>query len=46
MVICTLDKNEAYILKDLILEVDPDAFSFITSCKEVVGEYVAKRKII
>ena len=46
MVICTLDKNEAYILKDLILEVDPNAFSFITSCKEVVGEYVAKRKII
>lgn len=39
MVICTLDKSEAYRLRDLVKEIDPNAFTFITSCKEVVGEY-------
>lgn len=39
MVICTLDKSEAYRLRDLVKEIDPRAFTFITSCKEVVGEY-------
>lgn len=46
MVICTLDKNEAYRLKDYIKEVDPHAFTFITSCKEVVGEYAKGRRIV
>ncbi len=39
MVVCTLDKNEAYRLTDYVKEVDPKAFSYITSCKEVIGEY-------
>lgn len=39
MVICTLDKSEAYRLRDVVSEIDPSAFTFITSCKEVVGEY-------
>ena len=46
MVICTLDKTEAYRLTDYIKEIDPKAFSFITSCKEVVGEYQRNRSII
>lgn len=46
MVICTLDKNEAYRLTDYIKEVDPKAFSFITSCKEVVGEYIKNKGLL
>ncbi len=39
MVICTMDKSEAYKLMPLIEEVDKKAFTFVTSCKEVKGEY-------
>jgi len=39
MVICTLDKSEAYRLKEYVSDIDPNAFTFITSCKEVLGEY-------
>ena len=39
MVICTMDKNEAYRVTGLIAEADPQAFTFVTSCKEVRGEY-------
>ncbi len=46
MVICTMDKNQAYRLTDEIKKVDPLAFSFITSCKEVVGEYNRQRGIL
>ncbi|MCR5231887.1 MAG: YitT family protein [Acholeplasmatales bacterium] len=45
MVICTMDKNEAYRIVSLISEIDPKAFTFVTSCKEVRGEY-DKRGII
>ncbi len=45
MVICTMDKNEAYRITSMISEYEPDAFTFVTSCKEVRGEYV-KRGII
>lgn len=44
MVICTLDKNEAYRLKDMIQRVDSLAFTFITLCQEVVGEYERGKK--
>ena len=39
MVICTMDKGEAYKLMPLIETVDEKAFTFVTSCKEVKGEY-------
>ena len=39
MVICTMDKNEAYRIVGMISEKDPKAFTFVTSCKEVRGEY-------
>ncbi|MBQ7642080.1 MAG: YitT family protein [Acholeplasmatales bacterium] len=39
MVICTMDKNEAYRITSDIMKQDPDAFMFVTSCKEVRGEY-------
>jgi uncharacterized membrane-anchored protein YitT (DUF2179 family) len=45
MVICTMDKNEAYRITSMISEYEPEAFTFVTSCKEVRGEY-EKRGII
>ena len=45
MVICTMDKNEAYRITSEIMKLDPEAFMFVTSCKEVKGEYI-KRGIL
>ena len=42
MVICTMDKNEAYRMTTIVSEADPKAFTFVTSCKEVRGEYDRK----
>ena len=42
MVICTMDKIEAYKIRDLIMPIDEKAFTFITSCKEVLGEYESR----
>lgn len=39
MIICTMDKSESYRLRGYILEVDSRAFTFLTSAKEVIGEY-------
>lgn len=39
MLICTLDNQEAYKLKDYIHEIDKDAFTFMSQTKEVIGEY-------
>ena len=39
MITCTMDKNEAYRVTEAITELDPDAFTFVTSCKQVSGEY-------
>lgn len=39
MVICTMDKNESYRMSSIITNVEPKAFTFVTSCKEVKGEY-------
>ena len=39
MVICTMDKNEAYRMTSIVSEAEPKAFTFVTSCKEVKGEY-------
>ncbi len=45
MVICTMDKNEAYKITEEIVKLDPKAFTFVTTCKEVKGEY-DKRGIV
>lgn len=42
MLICTMEKNEAYKLTEFLNEVDPQAFSFVTSTREIVGEYDSK----
>ncbi len=42
MVICTMDKNEAYRMTSIVSQEDPKAFTFVTSCKEVRGEYDRK----
>lgn len=38
MLICTLSKTESYILRDYILSVDPSAFTFYISAREVYGD--------
>ena len=38
MLISTLNRNESYMLKDLIYEIDPTAFVFFVSAKEVYGD--------
>lgn len=38
MLISTLSRNESYLLKDLIYEIDPLAFIFFVSAKEVYGD--------
>lgn len=38
MLVCTLSKNESYLLKDLICEIDPVAFTFFVTAKEVYGD--------
>jgi uncharacterized membrane-anchored protein YitT (DUF2179 family) len=43
MLVCTMDKKEAYKITDMISEIDPNAFTFVTSCKEVKGKYRSKK---
>ena len=38
MLVCTLNSSESYILKDYIIEIDPTAFTFFVSAKEVYGD--------
>lgn len=38
MLLTTLSRNESYLLKDLIYEIDPTAFTFFVSAKEVYGD--------
>lgn len=39
MVICTMEKNEAYKVTELLEEVDADAFCYVSSTREIIGEY-------
>lgn len=39
MVICTMDEFETYKIKKLIFDIDPEAFTFISQAKEVIGDY-------
>ncbi len=39
MIICTMDKRETYRIGEAISKIDCDAFTFITSAKEVLGNY-------
>ena len=38
MLICTLDKRESYILRDYIYQIDPAAFTFYVTAREVYGD--------
>ncbi len=42
MVICTMEKNEAYKLIEILNEIDSDAFCYVSSTSEIVGEYDRK----
>ena len=37
MVICTVGKNEVYLLKEIVRKTDPESFSFFVETTEVVG---------
>ena len=39
MIICTMDKKEAYRISSLVKELDEKSFTFITKCSSVIGEY-------
>lgn len=39
MLICTMDKTEAYRITSLISDAEPHSFVFVSSCKEVKGQY-------
>ena len=39
MVICTMDTRQSRKVSELINHVDPNAFTFLVPCKEVIGEY-------
>jgi uncharacterized membrane-anchored protein YitT (DUF2179 family) len=38
MLLTTLSRVESYLLKDLICEIDPVAFTFFVTAKEVYGD--------
>ena len=39
MVVCAMEKHEAYKIMDLIDPIDPEAFCYVTSTKEIIGKY-------
>ena len=39
MVICTMDTRQSRKVSEEINHIDPNAFSFLVPCKEVIGEY-------
>lgn len=38
MIICTVDRAQLYIFKNIIKNTDPKAFTFVTKTKEALGE--------
>ena len=40
MVICTMEKNEAYKITEALKSIDPNAFCYVSATKEIVGEYL------
>ena len=39
MVVCAMEKHEAYRIMDLIDPIDPEAFCYVTKTKEIIGKY-------
>lgn len=40
MLICTMEKAEAYKIMELLKEIDPATFCYVSSTSEIVGEYI------
>ncbi|MDE7095244.1 MAG: YitT family protein [Anaeroplasmataceae bacterium] len=40
MVVCTMEKNEAYKITESLSEIDPHAFCFVSTTREIVGDYL------
>lgn len=45
MIICTIQRREFYYFKQIINEVDPKAFTFVTKTKEALGQGFSKEKL-
>ena len=39
MIICTMDKNQAYKVNEILKRDYPDSFSFLSATREVLGAY-------
>lgn len=40
MVVCTMEKNEAYKITESLNEIDPYAFCYVSTTREIVGDYL------
>ncbi|MDE6415348.1 MAG: YitT family protein [Anaeroplasmataceae bacterium] len=40
MVVCTMEKNEAYKITESLGEIDPHAFCYVSTTREIVGDYL------
>ncbi|MDE7213368.1 MAG: YitT family protein [Anaeroplasmataceae bacterium] len=40
MVVCTMEKNEAYKITESLREIDPHVFCFVSTTREIVGDYL------
>ncbi|MDE6240908.1 MAG: YitT family protein [Anaeroplasmataceae bacterium] len=40
MVVCTMEKNEAYKITESLNEIDPHAFCYVSTTREIVGDYL------
>lgn len=39
MVVCTMEKNEAYKITESLATIDPHAFCYVSTTREIVGDY-------
>ena len=46
MIVCTVDRNQLYIFKNIIKNTDPKAFTFVTKTKEALGEGFSRESAI
>ena len=44
MVMCAMDKNQAYKINEILKRDFPESFSFLTATREVLGAYSDKEK--
>lgn len=40
LVICTMEKNEAYKITESLNEIDPSVFCYVSTTREIIGDYL------